>query len=135
MTLELCGIYHMQVQSKIILCKSECICQHSVIKITVARLQNILKIIRILFLSTIQTRNKMDDKIYQNQFYFAANAQLFDSSESNEILQSWCQTIGRSSVYIRVKFDDVSAKDEWNLEIIRHTGVQTRYIGVQDPRG
>ena len=37
-------------------------------------------------MSTIQTRNKMDDKIYQNQFYFVANAQLFDSSESNEIL-------------------------------------------------
>ena len=36
-------------------------------------------------MSTIQTRNKMDDKIYQNQFYFVANAQLFDSSESNEI--------------------------------------------------
>ena len=44
-----------------------------------------LKIIRILFMSTIQTRNKMDDKIHQNQFYFVANAQLFDSSESNEI--------------------------------------------------
>ena len=37
-------------------------------------------------MSTIQTRNKMDDKIYQNQFYFVANAQLVDSSESNEIL-------------------------------------------------
>ena len=28
----------------------------------------------------------MDDKIHQNQFYFVANAQLFDSSELNEIL-------------------------------------------------
>ena len=36
-------------------------------------------------MSTIQTRNKMDDKIHQNQLYFVANAQLFDSSESNEI--------------------------------------------------
>ena len=36
-------------------------------------------------MSTIQSRNKMDDKIHQNQFYFVANAQLFDSSESNEI--------------------------------------------------
>ena len=27
----------------------------------------------------------MDDNIHQNQFYFVANAQLFDSSESNEI--------------------------------------------------
>ena len=36
-------------------------------------------------MSTVQTRNKMDDKIHQNQFYFVANAQLFDSSESNEI--------------------------------------------------
>ena len=36
-------------------------------------------------MSTIQTRNKMDDKIHPNQFYFVANAQLFDSSESNEI--------------------------------------------------
>ena len=26
------------------------------------------------------------NKIYQNQFYFVANAQLFDSSELNEIL-------------------------------------------------
>ena len=36
-------------------------------------------------MSTIQTRNKMDDKIHQNNFYFVTNAQLFDSSESNEI--------------------------------------------------
>ena len=27
----------------------------------------------------------MDDKIHQNQFYFVADAQLFDSSESSEI--------------------------------------------------
>ena len=27
----------------------------------------------------------MDDKIYQNQFYLVANAQLFDSSELKEI--------------------------------------------------
>ena len=39
----------------------------------------------IIFMSTIQTRNKMDDKIHQNKFNFVANAQLFDSSESNEI--------------------------------------------------
>ena len=37
-------------------------------------------------MSTILTRNKMDDKIHQNLFYFVANVQLFDSSESNEIL-------------------------------------------------
>ena len=36
-------------------------------------------------MSIIQTRNKMDDKIHKNLFYFVANAQLFDSSESNEI--------------------------------------------------
>ena len=36
-------------------------------------------------MSTIQKRNKMDDKIHQNLFYFVANVQLFDSSESNEI--------------------------------------------------
>ena len=36
-------------------------------------------------MSTIQTRNKMDDKIHKNQFYFVANAQLFDSSESDKI--------------------------------------------------
>ena len=44
-----------------------------------------LKIIRILFMSTIQIRNKMDDEIHENNFYFMANAQLFDSSESTEI--------------------------------------------------
>ena len=27
----------------------------------------------------------MDEKIYENQFYFVANAQLFDSLESTEI--------------------------------------------------
>ena len=37
-------------------------------------------------MSASQTRNKMDDKIHQNQYYFVVNAQLFDSSESNEIL-------------------------------------------------
>ena len=36
-------------------------------------------------MSTIQTRNKMDNKIHENQFYFVANAQLFDSSEQTEI--------------------------------------------------
>ena len=36
-------------------------------------------------MSKIQTRNKMDDKIYQNKFYFVATAHLFESSESNEI--------------------------------------------------
>ena len=36
-------------------------------------------------MSTIQTRNKMDDKIHKNQFYFVTNAKLFDSSESYEI--------------------------------------------------
>ena len=36
-------------------------------------------------MSTIQTRNKMDYKIHKNQFYFVDNAQLFNSSESNEI--------------------------------------------------
>ena len=36
-------------------------------------------------MSTIQTRNRMDDKIHQNLFYFVDNAQLFDNSESNEI--------------------------------------------------
>ena len=37
-------------------------------------------------MSTIQIRNKMDDEIHENKFYFMANAQLFDSSESTEIL-------------------------------------------------
>ena len=36
-------------------------------------------------MSTTQTRNKMDDKIHQTQLNFVANAQLFNSSESNEI--------------------------------------------------
>ena len=45
-----------------------------------------LKIIRILFMSTIQIRNKMNDEIHENLFYFMANAQLFHSSESAEIL-------------------------------------------------
>ena len=36
-------------------------------------------------MSTMHTRNKMDAKIHQSHFYFVANAQLFDSSESNEI--------------------------------------------------
>ena len=36
-------------------------------------------------MSIIQRRNKMADKIHQHQFYFVVNAQLFDSSESNEI--------------------------------------------------
>ena len=36
-------------------------------------------------MSTIQTRNKMDEKIHKNLFYFVANVQLFDSSESTEI--------------------------------------------------
>ena len=33
----------------------------------------------------VNNPNKMDDKIHENQFYFVANAQLFDSSESTEI--------------------------------------------------
>ena len=34
----------------------------------------------------INNPDKMDDKIHQNQFNFVANAQLFNSLESNEIL-------------------------------------------------
>ena len=33
----------------------------------------------------VNNPNKMDDKIHENQFYFVANAQLFDSSELTEI--------------------------------------------------
>ena len=36
-------------------------------------------------MSIIQSRNWTDVKIYQNQFYFVANMQLFDRTESNEI--------------------------------------------------
>ena len=35
-------------------------------------------------MSTIKTRNKMYNKIHENQFYCVANAQLFDSSELTE---------------------------------------------------
>ena len=37
-------------------------------------------------MSTIHTQNKMDDKTHEKQFYFVANAQLFDNSEQTEIL-------------------------------------------------
>ena len=48
-------------------------------------------------MSTIQIRNKMDIyiyiyiyiSVYENHFYFVANAQLFDSSESTEISPMW----------------------------------------------
>ena len=72
----------MQVQSKITLCKSEYIGQNYC-GMTTKHIKNNQNII--LFMSTIQTRNKMDDKIHQNQVYFVTNAQLFYSSESNEI--------------------------------------------------
>ena len=45
-----------------------------------------LKIIRILFISTIHTRNKMANKIHENQFNFVANAQLFDNPEHTSLL-------------------------------------------------
>ena len=35
-------------------------------------------------MSTIQTSNKMDNKIHESQFYFVANAQFIDSLESTE---------------------------------------------------
>ena len=50
-------------------------------------------------MSTIQTRNKMDDEIHQNRLYFMANAQLFDSSESNEIA-----TMSNTAVNIAAAF-------------------------------
>ena len=56
-------------------------------------------------MSTIQKRNKMDDKIHQNQFYFVANAQLFDSSESNEILpmsNTAVNTAAAFHIYIQI---------------------------------
>ena len=37
-------------------------------------------------LTNILTRSQVDGKIHENQFYFVANAQLLDSSESTEIL-------------------------------------------------
>ena len=36
-------------------------------------------------MSIIQSRNWMDVKIYQNQFYCVATMQLFDRTESSEI--------------------------------------------------
>ena len=36
-------------------------------------------------MSTIQTRNKMADKIHGNKFYLVADAQLFDSSDQTEV--------------------------------------------------
>ena len=47
----------------------------------------------------------MDDKIHQNQFYFVANAQLFDSSESNEILpmsNTAVNTAAAFHIYIQI---------------------------------
>ena len=38
-------------------------------------------------MSTTHTRNKMDDKIHEYQFYFVANARLLDNSEQTEISQ------------------------------------------------
>ena len=70
-----------------------------------------MKIIRILFISTIQTRNKMEDKIHENQFYFVANAQLFDSSESNEI-----SLMLNMAVNIAAAFDIL-------IQIIRHANL------------
>ena len=50
-------------------------------------------------MSTMQATNKMDDKIHQNQFYFVANAQWFDSAESNEI-----SSISNTAVIIAAAF-------------------------------
>ena len=52
-------------------------------------------------MSTIQTRNKMDDKSHQNQVYVVANAQLFDSPESNEISP---MTMSNTAVNIAAAF-------------------------------
>ena len=51
----------------------------------------------------------MDDKIYQNQFYFVANAQLFDNSEMNEI---WLMS--NTAINIAAAFHIF-------IQIIRHT--------------
>ena len=56
-------------------------------------------------MSTIQIRNKMDDEIHENKFYFMANAQLFDSSESTEILP-----MSNMAVNIAVFFFTFSSK-------------------------
>ena len=88
--------YYMEYSTckyKITLYESKNICLHCVIKITVVRLQNIMKIIRISVLSKIQKRNKMADKIHENKLYIVANAYLFDSSEQSEVLLMICYII------------------------------------------
>ena len=50
-------------------------------------------------MSTIQTRNKRADKIHENQFYFVANAQLFDSSEQTEVLLMSIMAINISAAF------------------------------------
>ena len=50
----------------------------------------------------------MDDKIHQNLFYFVANAQLFHSSESNEI-----SSMSNTAVNIAAAFHIF-------IQIIRH---------------
>ena len=56
------------------------LCHKNYCRVTTKHIEN-----NIIYVNN-PARNKMDDKIYQNQFYFVANAQLFDSSELNEIL-------------------------------------------------
>jgi len=53
-------------------------------------------------MSTIQRSNEMGDKIHQNQFYFVAKAQLFDSSESNKLA-----AMSNTAVIIAVAFQIV----------------------------
>ena len=43
-------------------------------------------------MSTIQTRNKMDEKIHKNLFYFVANVQLYYLTVQNRLKYRQCQT-------------------------------------------
>ena len=53
-------------------------------------------------MSTIQTRNKMDDKIHQNQFYFVANATAQNRMKYHRC-QTWLSTFSYKSPDMLIK--------------------------------
>ena len=81
-------------------------------------------------MSTIQARNKIDDKIHHNQFYFVANAQLFDSSEQTEILpmSNMAVNIAAAFTFSSKSLDMLTKQLHFLLMIIANMNSETSTI-------
>ena len=81
-------------------------------------------------MSTIQTRNKKAGKIHKNQFYFVANAQLYDNSEQTEEspMSNTAVNIAAAFTFLFELSDMLTKQLQFLLMIIANTNSETSMV-------